>query len=179
MTTEALLPKLDDKGIQYALKQANVIMLSIGGNDIFQGGGLMDGAADSDELELEPAKLMAALPQASERLQAILEKIRAINPDARIVYIGLYHPFPIWRICSYPEYRGLCLESFGHGDCEPGSQYDIGPYVRSVSAQAGRVSVLGPFSSERGRISGYSGSNCRGYALGMMRMSYGELENDE
>ncbi|MGG4341952.1 GDSL-type esterase/lipase family protein [Paenibacillus lautus] len=93
MTTEGLLPKLDDKGIQYALKQANVIMLSIGGNDIFQGSGLMEGAADSDELELEPAKLMAALPQASERLQAILEKIRLINPDARIVYIGLYHPF--------------------------------------------------------------------------------------
>lgn len=93
MTTEGLLPKLDDKGIQYALKQANVIMLSIGGNDIFQGSGLMEGAADSDELELEPAKLMGALPQASERLQAILEKIRDINPDARIVYIGLYHPF--------------------------------------------------------------------------------------
>ncbi|MEC0207150.1 GDSL-type esterase/lipase family protein [Paenibacillus lautus] len=93
MTTEGLLPKLDDKGIQYALKQANVIMLSIGGNDIFQGSGLMEGAADSDELELEPAKLMGALPQASERLRAILEKIRAINPDARIVYIGLYHPF--------------------------------------------------------------------------------------
>lgn len=93
MTTEGLLPKLDDNGIQYALKQANVIMLSIGGNDIFQGSGLMEEATSPDELELDPAKLMGALPQASERLQAILEKIRLINPDARIVYIGLYHPF--------------------------------------------------------------------------------------
>ncbi|MFB4323621.1 GDSL-type esterase/lipase family protein [Priestia sp. BR_2] len=93
MTTEGLLPKLDDKGIQYALKEANVIMLSIGGNDIFQGSGLMEGAADAGELELDPAMLMGALPQASKRLQTILEKIRDINPNARIVYIGLYHPF--------------------------------------------------------------------------------------
>lgn len=93
LTTEGLLPKLDDQGVQYALKQANVIMLSIGGNDLFQGSGLLEGAANSDNLELDPAKLMNALPQASKRLQTILEKIRAINPDARIVYIGLYHPF--------------------------------------------------------------------------------------
>ncbi len=93
LTTEGLLPKLDDKGIQYALKQANVIMLSIGGNDIFQGSDLMEEATSPNELELDPAKLMGALPMASERLQAILEKIRLINPEARIVYVGLYHPF--------------------------------------------------------------------------------------
>lgn len=93
LTTEGLLPKLDDQGIQYALRQANVIMLSIGGNDLFQGSGLLEGAVNSDQAELDPAKLMSALPQASERLQTILEKIRVLNPDARIIYIGLYHPF--------------------------------------------------------------------------------------
>ncbi|GAB6930044.1 SGNH/GDSL hydrolase family protein [Paenibacillus sp. JCM 10914] len=93
LTTEGLLPKLEEKGLQYALQEANVIMLSIGGNDLFQGSGLMEGIMDEEGSELDPAKLMGALPQASERLQLILEKLRTINPNARIIYIGLYHPF--------------------------------------------------------------------------------------
>lgn len=92
LTTEALLPKLEEKGIRYALQQADLILLSIGGNDLFQGSGLMENA-QAGETELDPKQLMKALPQATERLKQILENIRVINPDARVVYVGLYHPF--------------------------------------------------------------------------------------
>lgn len=92
MTTKALLPKLEEKGIQYALQQANLILLSIGGNDLFQGSDLMKNAQTS-EGDLDPDQLMKAVPQATKNLKQILEKIRAINPEARVVFVGLYNPF--------------------------------------------------------------------------------------
>ncbi|MGM1046190.1 MAG: GDSL-type esterase/lipase family protein [Bacillota bacterium] len=92
LTTEALLPKLEEKGIQYALQQADLILLSIGGNDLFKGSGLLENA-QAGEVELDPKQFINAVPQATERLKQILEQIRVINPEARVVYIGLYHPF--------------------------------------------------------------------------------------
>lgn len=92
LTTEGLLAKLEEKGIRYALKQADLILLSIGGNDLFDGSGLIkNGQAGTGELD--PKQLVAAIPKASERLKLILKEIRAINPEARVVYVGLYHPF--------------------------------------------------------------------------------------
>lgn len=90
MTTRQLLNELEEPGVQYVLKEANIILLSIGANDLFQGGealqmgsGVPDSAAAFDE----------ALPGAVERLGEILNMLRSINPSARIVYIGLYNPF--------------------------------------------------------------------------------------
>lgn len=92
LTTEALLPKLEEKGVQYALQQADLILLSIGGNDLFQGSGIIESAKSGLE-ELDPKQLMQAVPQASQRLKEILKQLRVINPDARVIYVGLYHPF--------------------------------------------------------------------------------------
>lgn len=33
------------------------------------------------------------MPETSKRLQEILKKVKEINPDAQIAYIGLYNPF--------------------------------------------------------------------------------------
>lgn len=92
LTTEALLPKLEEKGVQYALQQADLILLSIGGNDLFQGSGIIESAKSGLE-ELDPKQLMQAVPQATQRLKEILKQLRIINPDARVIYVGLYHPF--------------------------------------------------------------------------------------
>ncbi|EHB64490.1 MULTISPECIES: GDSL-type esterase/lipase family protein [Paenibacillus] len=116
MTTEALLPKLDDKGIRYALQRANVIMLSIGGNDLFQNSGLLSEETDPDALEIDPVKLMALLPEASERLQSILQKLRAINPDARIIYVGLYHPFADLKELQIPG--NIVVSTWNHSVME-------------------------------------------------------------
>ncbi|WP_054958573.1 GDSL-type esterase/lipase family protein [Paenibacillus dakarensis] len=92
LTTEGLISKLEEKGVQYALKQADLILLSIGGNDLFQGSRLMENAKAGKE-ELDPKQLMNELPQATKRLTQILDQIRVVNPDARVIYVGLYHPF--------------------------------------------------------------------------------------
>ncbi|MCG7385930.1 GDSL-type esterase/lipase family protein [Paenibacillus sp. ACRRY] len=88
LRTDALLSKLDEQGVRYVLQQSNFILLSIGANDLFQGGQVLQGE-DPPTAE----KLAAALPETSKRLQEILKKVKEINPDAQIAYIGLYNPF--------------------------------------------------------------------------------------
>ncbi|MGF7048012.1 lysophospholipase L1-like esterase [Paenibacillus sp. DS2015] len=104
LTTARLLPKLEEKGTQYALKRSDIILLSIGANDLFKGSQLLpDSSGESSDsvgtttnegqAEITPEQLLAALPQASSQLKSILERLREINPDAYIIYIGLYNPF--------------------------------------------------------------------------------------
>ncbi|MBT2293525.1 lysophospholipase [Paenibacillus albidus] len=119
-TTAVLQNRLNEEGVQYALRQANVILLSIGGNDLFRGSELAQngggtkgqakvpapagetagptstpgsGAVSTGDEELSAEALLAALPEASARLGSILERIAEINPQAHIYYIGLYNPF--------------------------------------------------------------------------------------
>ncbi|WP_349655000.1 GDSL-type esterase/lipase family protein [Paenibacillus sp. G2S3] len=98
LTTTGLQSKLDEDGVDYALHLANVILLSIGGNDLFKDSNILQnsGALQSEsttDQELTPESLLAALPEAAGRLGKILEKINEINPNAQIYYMGLYNPF--------------------------------------------------------------------------------------
>lgn len=89
MTTQELLTELNEPGVRYVLKEANVILLSIGANDLFQGGAALQtstAAPDANALD-------TALPSASQRLGEALDQLRVINPTARIIYLGLYNPF--------------------------------------------------------------------------------------
>jgi lysophospholipase L1-like esterase len=64
------------------LKQANIIVMTIGGNDIYRLGEPLDVAVVS-----------ARMPTARERVKKILTNVRTINPTAHITYVGLYNPF--------------------------------------------------------------------------------------
>ncbi|AWB44934.1 hypothetical protein DCC85_12360 [Paenibacillus sp. CAA11] len=88
LTTQRLVPMLEETGVQHMLKEANVILLSIGGNDLFAGAQAMQTGDLPTEQELE-----ASVVEASKRLKTIVGRIHSINPDARLVYIGLYNPF--------------------------------------------------------------------------------------
>lgn len=43
LRTDALMTKLDEQGVRYVLQQSNFILLSIGANDLFQGGQVLQG----------------------------------------------------------------------------------------------------------------------------------------
>ncbi|NBD27823.1 GDSL-type esterase/lipase family protein [Paenibacillus glycinis] len=100
MKADQLAKLLDtDKGYRFALRQANLIVFTIGGNDLFQ---IAAGASPSrmtGELKLD--KLQAELPQGLDRLDAITKRLNAINPNAHVVYVGLYNPF--YDIGDYRE----------------------------------------------------------------------------
>ncbi|WP_052714194.1 GDSL-type esterase/lipase family protein [Paenibacillus dauci] len=88
--TGQVIESLDESGVQHTLRQANVIMLSIGANDLFNGG---EALGNLDEQAPTANQLLTNQPKAAARLQKILDRLAKINPDAQIIYLGLYNPF--------------------------------------------------------------------------------------
>lgn len=90
--TDQLLNDLTQKKKQIgqALAEADLIMLTIGGNDIFNGG---KGIFDNPTQEFNVQAALERMPEALIRLDKILKIVGEANPRAKIMYIGLYHPF--------------------------------------------------------------------------------------
>jgi lysophospholipase L1-like esterase len=81
----------NDKGYRFSLSQANLILFTIGGNDLFQ---IANGQSASEATgEMNLAKLKAELPKGISRLKTVVELLHEINPNAHIVYLELYNPF--------------------------------------------------------------------------------------
>ena len=102
LTTTGLLAELKEEGVMYTLRQANTILVSIGGNDLFRGAGIIENGNTNSKSTNETSAsasalttkdLLAALPAASKQLGEALQKIAEINPKANIYYLGLYNPF--------------------------------------------------------------------------------------
>jgi lysophospholipase L1-like esterase len=82
--TNDLLRQLESRNVQALLRDANVIIISIGGNDLWGGTDWRNAAPDN------PDEVMTGV---LDRIAAAVKRIRAANPDARIFFIGLYNPF--------------------------------------------------------------------------------------
>ncbi|WP_018751313.1 GDSL-type esterase/lipase family protein [Paenibacillus sanguinis] len=89
LDTEKLLPMLDDPGVRHALRQAGIIVLSIGGNDLFNGAERM---ASSEHIPT-PEEIEEAVSANSEHFRKIVAELKEINKQALLVYVGLYNPF--------------------------------------------------------------------------------------
>ncbi|MEM5014774.1 SGNH/GDSL hydrolase family protein [Metabacillus indicus] len=84
--TNDLLKVLGKRDVIEKLREADIILMTIGGNDIMKvtRNHIMD-------LQLEPYR--EEQPRFEKRFKKILNSIRSANPDAVIVYTGLYNPF--------------------------------------------------------------------------------------
>lgn len=89
LLASGLVQELDDTGVKHMLQEANLILLSIGGNDLFQGAEALESGED---LPTE-AELNKSIDAASVRFKTVIKKLEDINPQAKLVYIGLYNPF--------------------------------------------------------------------------------------
>lgn len=81
--TADLLRKLDAPEVVTAVRSADLILLSIGGNDLTHSMPAMTGGDTGT----------ATLPRTRERLLEILRRLRDANPAAPIRLLGLYNPF--------------------------------------------------------------------------------------
>jgi lysophospholipase L1-like esterase len=105
--TENLLESLDKPNLQNLLKQADIIMLTIGGNDLNQAANNpmdapkvtptdkvpADTQKPDESLSINYDLIRKTLPASEENLKKILTKVAAYNPNAKIVYVALYNPF--------------------------------------------------------------------------------------
>jgi len=86
--TEDLLRKMEEPDIQRIVASAQLILVSIGGNDLSHS---LRSVAPG-ETAADPTA--AALAGASLNFQRILSLLRRSNPSAPIRILGLYNPFP-------------------------------------------------------------------------------------
>lgn len=88
-----LIKQLEDKGVQYSVAQANIIVLTIGGNDLNPGWDQL-GAMDL-------TKYQADIEGFSKNIHTIMSRLNSLNPAAEIYWLSLYNPFE-----DIPELEG-------------------------------------------------------------------------
>ncbi|ACJ33772.1 Lysophospholipase L1-like esterase [Anoxybacillus flavithermus WK1] len=80
-----LINQLKQKEVQRQLKEADIILMTIGGNDLFRGGEALRDLSTT-EIEKEKQKFV-------EQLHTIFRFIRTANSNAPVFYVALYNPF--------------------------------------------------------------------------------------
>ncbi len=84
--TDQLLKRLEKKEIEASIQQADVVLITIGANDIMK-------VVKNNIMNLQVDQFDQAKTGYLERLTAILDKVNEINPDTKIYLIGFYNPF--------------------------------------------------------------------------------------
>ncbi|QGQ96803.1 lipase [Paenibacillus psychroresistens] len=101
-----LLNSLEEPNIQNLIKSADIIMLTIGGNDLNHAADNPIDVTDTkikvtpapsetpgSNLEINYAEIKKSLSASEEKMAKILTTIATLNPNAKIVYVGLYNPY--------------------------------------------------------------------------------------
>lgn len=83
-TSEGLLSEVHKASVQNLVHSANVILISIGGNDLNNTAGLPN---------INKEKIAGAQVAFSTNLTEILTVIRKVNPESPIFVVGLYNPY--------------------------------------------------------------------------------------
>ncbi|CAG7648738.1 GDSL-type esterase/lipase family protein [Paenibacillus allorhizosphaerae] len=79
------------KDIAKSIGEADLVLITIGGNDLFEGGADLFGSQNGEGFN--PAAAATRIPEAAKRLEQIFDRVSKANPKAKILYVGLYHPF--------------------------------------------------------------------------------------
>ena len=108
--TPDLMQVIARPNVQSLLRESSVIIVSIGGNDLWSGNDWRNAAPPDPE---------AVMTDVLVRIENAIEEIRAVNPTGRIFFIGLYNPFV--STPNGPElttqvnrWNARLLEHFGH-----------------------------------------------------------------
>jgi lysophospholipase L1-like esterase len=83
--SDQLLKQVQQVGIKNQIKSADIILITIGGNDLFQSGKTL--------LNLNLGEVDTLRQEYLANLEKIVTEIRTLNKDATIFQIGLYNPF--------------------------------------------------------------------------------------
>lgn len=85
LTSQDLVNLIQQKEVQRQLIGADIILISIGGNDLFRGGQAF--------VDMSQGNIGKIQDQFSVNINKIISEIRNVNSQATIYLIGLYNPF--------------------------------------------------------------------------------------
>lgn len=84
--TDQLLKRMKDPKVSTAIKKADVVLITIGANDIMKI--LRNNITDLNYKDFEKEQ-----PEYEERLRDVFKQLEKYNPNAEIYLIGFYNPF--------------------------------------------------------------------------------------
>ena len=90
-TSDVLTGLTTNLKLQEKIKNANVISISAGANDILK---LAKIDATAGTIQLNSADVLVTLTTIAENYMQIIQAIRTLNLDAEIFVMGYYYPFP-------------------------------------------------------------------------------------
>ncbi|WP_185806879.1 GDSL-type esterase/lipase family protein [Bacillus sp. HMF5848] len=88
-TSYDVLQELKSTDVQETLKMSDIIVMTVGGNDLIK-------IATGHFLQLSVDMFSKEQVAFNYRLHEIFTSIRQINADAQIIFIGVYNPFASW-----------------------------------------------------------------------------------
>jgi lysophospholipase L1-like esterase len=80
-----LVKQVEDTQTQTLVKQAKWITITIGSNDLFRGSGQLE--------NIDLASSKKSLDAYKKNISRILQLLRKLNPNATIIFMGIYNPF--------------------------------------------------------------------------------------
>ncbi len=87
--SDQLMDRLQEDDVKKAVKRADIVIMTIGGNDIME-------IFRDNFANLHLALFDQAKAEYKERLKMILQTVNQENPSARIILVGIYNPFTKW-----------------------------------------------------------------------------------
>ncbi|MFK2825693.1 GDSL-type esterase/lipase family protein [Bacillus sp. B190/17] len=102
-STEQVLKQLEKKEAQAVIRQANLITISAGANDVLP---LIQNDAVRGMLSYEAIPVSFALNRVRKNYINIFEKVKEINPHAQVYAIGYYFPYPHVKDGQKPSVAG-------------------------------------------------------------------------
>ncbi|MEK3886108.1 SGNH/GDSL hydrolase family protein [Bacillus sp. FSL K6-3431] len=158
--SDQLLKRLNKENVKTAIVDADLVIITIGGNDIMQ-------VFKENMMGLELNKFVAAENGYSKTLHEIFMTIRQYNNEAGIVLIGIYNPFIKWF--SDIKEMSTIVENWNQTSLEEVSNVDRAIFVP--------IANIFENNEESLLYTDYFHPNNRGYELIGDRI-FSQLENE-
>lgn len=122
--SDSLKKQVQETEVGRQIGKADMVLVTIGGNDLFRGGQGLEDFGAKDIAGIEKKYL--------NNLKFVFEQIRKNNPNANVFFIGLYNPFieleqgkEMSKVVRHWNYDSAEVSAFFSKDC-------ICPNLRSI-----------------------------------------------
>jgi lysophospholipase L1-like esterase len=118
--SDQLLKRLEKEDITSAIKEADIVLITIGANDIMK-------VLKSNIMNVSMEPFQEERVKYIERLTAIFNKINELNPDTQIYLIGFYNPFE--RYFGEIKELDMIIENWNSAGKSLSEEYDNVRYI--------------------------------------------------
>lgn len=113
--SDQLLKRLEKEEIASAIKEADMVLITIGANDIMN-------VLKSNFMNVTMEPFQEERVKYIERLKAIFNKINELNPDTQIYLVGFYNPFE--RHFGEIKELGMIIDNWNDAGKSLAEEYD-------------------------------------------------------